>query len=92
MVHLKRIRIFGHLFPLHHFYRMSRVRFNFITALPTHPCPMNGQNNCMLHLLDAGQVAEFYGYPGDNHNISINFGSAMARSIAFFDAYVKGTE
>ncbi|TFG73658.1 MAG: alpha/beta fold hydrolase [Anaerolineales bacterium] len=43
-------------------------------------------------LEDAGKVAEFYGYPGDNHNLSINFGSAMARSIAFFDKYVKGTE
>jgi len=41
-------------------------------------------------LLEAGQVAEFYTYEGDNHNISNGFGSAMARSIAFFDTYVKG--
>jgi dienelactone hydrolase len=32
---------------------------------------------------------EFYTYPGDNHNISENFGVAMQRTLAFFDAYVK---
>ena len=32
---------------------------------------------------------EYYEYPGDNHNISNNFNTAMQRSIAFFDKYVK---
>lgn len=32
---------------------------------------------------------ELYEYPGDNHNISANFGTAMQRTIAFFDKYVK---
>ena len=32
----------------------------------------------------------FYTYPGDNHNISANFGVAMERTVAFFDEYVKG--
>ena len=36
-----------------------------------------------------GGVVEYFRYPGDNHNISANFGVAMARSIAFFDAYLK---
>jgi hypothetical protein len=26
--------------------------------------------------------------PGDNHNISANFGVAMPRTVAFFDKYV----
>ncbi|GIV78432.1 MAG: hypothetical protein KatS3mg050_2826 [Litorilinea sp.] len=41
-------------------------------------------------ILAAGGVVEFYSYPGDNHNLSVNFNTAMARSIAFFDTYVKG--
>jgi hypothetical protein len=27
----------------------------------------------------------------DNHNISISFGTAMQRSVEFFDQHVKGT-
>lgn len=38
-----------------------------------------------------GQLVELYVYEGDNHNISTNFGTAMARSIQFFDTYVKGS-
>jgi dipeptidyl aminopeptidase/acylaminoacyl peptidase len=39
-----------------------------------------------------GKPVELYTYAGDNHNISANFGTAMARSIQFFDRYVKGIE
>ena len=38
----------------------------------------------------AGKPVELYTYPGDNHNISKNFNTAMARSVAFMDKYVKG--
>ncbi len=38
-----------------------------------------------------GKPVELFTYKGDNHNISVNFGKAMARSIRFFDTYVKGT-
>jgi fermentation-respiration switch protein FrsA (DUF1100 family) len=38
----------------------------------------------------AGQPVELYIYDGDNHNLSINFSTAMQRSIEFFDEYVKG--
>ena len=37
-----------------------------------------------------GPSCELYTYPGDNHNISANFGIAMQRTVAFFDRYVKG--
>jgi len=37
-----------------------------------------------------GKPVELFTYQGDNHNISANFGRAMARSIRFFDTYVKG--
>lgn len=37
-----------------------------------------------------GGTSELYLYEGDNHNISSSFWTAMERSVAFFDAYVKG--
>jgi len=38
----------------------------------------------------AGKPVELFTYEGDNHNISANFWEAMARSMRFFDLYVKG--
>lgn len=37
----------------------------------------------------AGKPVEYYIYEGDNHNLSVNFNTAMQRSIAFFDAHLK---
>jgi uncharacterized protein len=37
----------------------------------------------------AGGVVELYTYPNDNHNISNYFTTAMNRTIAFFDLYLK---
>lgn len=54
--------------------------------------PYVWSENLYAALQEVGQVAEFYGYEGDNHNISNNFGTAMARSIAFFDTYLKAEE
>lgn len=54
--------------------------------------PYEWSEQLYADLQNVGKVTEFYGYPGDDHNLSINFGSAMARSIAFFDTYVKGIE
>lgn len=39
--------------------------------------------------LDAGMPIELITYPGDNHNISGNFGAAMSQSVAFFDRWLK---
>lgn len=36
-----------------------------------------------------GKPVELYTYENDNHNISNHFGTAMERSIQFFDTYVK---
>jgi dipeptidyl aminopeptidase/acylaminoacyl peptidase len=38
---------------------------------------------------DAGKPVEYFKYPGDNHNISNNLSTALQRSVAFFDKYVK---
>lgn len=40
----------------------------------------------------AGKEVELNLYEGDDHNLSGNFGTAMRRSVAFFDAWVKGGE
>jgi dipeptidyl aminopeptidase/acylaminoacyl peptidase len=40
----------------------------------------------------AGKSVELFVYEGDNHNISTSFRRAMARSIRFFDTYVKGID
>jgi dipeptidyl aminopeptidase/acylaminoacyl peptidase len=40
----------------------------------------------------AGKTVELFVYQRDNHNISANFGKAMARSVRFFDTYVKGID
>ena len=37
----------------------------------------------------AGKPVENYVYNGDNHNLSVNFSTAMTRSVAFFDRYLK---
>jgi dipeptidyl aminopeptidase/acylaminoacyl peptidase len=41
-------------------------------------------------LKSAGKESELFLYPGDDHDITGNFGTAMSRSVAFFDKYVKG--
>lgn len=37
----------------------------------------------------AGKPVELYLYDNDNHNISASFDTAMDRSVAFFDTYLK---
>ena len=36
-----------------------------------------------------GKHSELYLYDGDNHNIAVNFYTAMGRSLEFFDTHVK---
>lgn len=40
-------------------------------------------------LQEAQQPVELYTYPGDDHNLSKNLATALQRSVAFFDKYVK---
>ena len=40
-------------------------------------------------LQKAGKTSEVYIYPGDDHDITSNFGIAMQRSVEFFDRYLK---
>jgi dipeptidyl aminopeptidase/acylaminoacyl peptidase len=51
--------------------------------------PLFFSENLYARLQEAGMAAELHLYPNDNHNISNSFGTAMQRSIEFFDRYVK---
>jgi uncharacterized protein len=51
--------------------------------------PFEFSETLYRQLEEAGKPAELYTYKGDNHNLSVNFATAMARSIEFFDKYVK---
>ncbi len=51
--------------------------------------PLEFSEILFSQMLAADQYVEYYKYEGDNHNISNNFGTAMQRSIEFFDRFVK---
>jgi dipeptidyl aminopeptidase/acylaminoacyl peptidase len=51
--------------------------------------PVSFSENLFTQMLQAGKYVELYKYPGDNHNISNNFNTAMQRSVDFFDRFVK---
>lgn len=38
---------------------------------------------------DAGKQVEMFSYEGDDHNLSYNLSTALKRSVAFFDQYLK---
>jgi dipeptidyl aminopeptidase/acylaminoacyl peptidase len=54
-----------------------------------HDVPWEFSEMLYNEMLAANQVAEFYKYEGDNHNISGYFSQAMQRTIEFFDRYLK---
>jgi dipeptidyl aminopeptidase/acylaminoacyl peptidase len=60
-------------------------------ATGDHSVPVEFSEKLYERLQEAGQPAELYIYQGDDHNISANFATAMERSVAFFDEYVKGS-
>ena len=47
------------------------------------------RGNLEKQMQEAGKTVEFYTYPGDYHNISSYFNSAMQRSVEFFNRYLK---
>jgi uncharacterized protein len=51
--------------------------------------PLEFSQTLYDQLVQAGQVTELYTYEGDNHNLSGFFSTAMARTIAFYDQYLK---
>jgi fermentation-respiration switch protein FrsA (DUF1100 family) len=53
--------------------------------------PVEYSEDLYARLQEIGWTSELYLYANDNHNISNSFGTAMQRSVQFFDQYVKGT-
>ncbi|MGH2371588.1 MAG: alpha/beta hydrolase family protein, partial [Chloroflexota bacterium] len=52
--------------------------------------PLRMSETLAQQIRDAGRSTELFVYRGDDHNLSLNLGQALARSVAFFDAHVKG--
>jgi len=52
--------------------------------------PLQFSQTLASDLQAAGKPVELYTYAGADHNISQGFSQAMARSVAFFDRYLKG--
>jgi len=52
--------------------------------------PLEFSETLFEQLQQSEKLAEFYTYPGDNHNLSMYFSLAMSRTIEFFDHYLKG--
>ena len=63
---------------LHHGLADSSVPFEFSEILHA-------------ELLAANQYAELYLYEGDDHDITYSFGTAIQRSVDFFDEHVKNS-
>lgn len=51
--------------------------------------PVEFSKTLAQQLQESGAVTELYTYVGDDHDITTSFGTAMQRSVAFFDKYVK---
>jgi fermentation-respiration switch protein FrsA (DUF1100 family) len=54
--------------------------------------PLEFSETLYYEMLAANKYVELYKYDGDNHNISNSFGTAMRRSIEFFDRFVKAEQ
>ncbi len=63
------------------------IQLHHGTADESVPAEFSAQLEAAIEAVD-GDV-EYYVYEGDNHNLSVNFGTAMARSIAFFDQHCE---
>jgi dipeptidyl aminopeptidase/acylaminoacyl peptidase len=51
--------------------------------------PVEWSQTLNTQLQAVGGAVEYYEYAGDNHNLSVNFNTAMTRSVAFFDRFLK---
>ena len=55
--------------------------------------PLAWSETLVAELQAVGNTSyEFYTYPDDNHNIVVSYGTAMQRTVDFFDLYVKGQQ
>jgi dipeptidyl aminopeptidase/acylaminoacyl peptidase len=51
--------------------------------------PLEFSESLYQAMQNAGKEVELFTYPGDDHNISQSFSTAMQRTVQFFDRYLK---
>jgi uncharacterized protein len=51
--------------------------------------PVEFSQTLYEQIVQAGKPVEYYEYPDDDHNLSVNFSLAMARTLEFFDRNLK---
>lgn len=51
--------------------------------------PVEFSDTLYTQIQEAGGTVEKYIYEGDDHNLATNLGTALTRSVEFFDRYVK---
>lgn len=54
--------------------------------------PVEFSQNLEKEVRAAKKTVQYYEYPGDDHDITTNFGTAIQRSVEFFDKYVKSSK
>ena len=73
-----------------HYLADIRIPVQLDASLHDNEVPAAWSEGLYQQLVAAGKTAVLYTYPGTDHNIlPPNYATAMARTIAFFDAYVK---
>lgn len=63
--------------------------FQIHVGLADNQVPPNFSKSLFDKLVSSEKSAEYYEYPGANHDINQSFNLAMKRTIAFFDKYLK---
>ena len=66
------------------------VQLHHGTADESVPVEFSETLNALIR--EIGKPVELYTYKDDNHNISNSFGTAMTRSVQFFDRWVKAAD
>jgi dipeptidyl aminopeptidase/acylaminoacyl peptidase len=54
--------------------------------------PVEFSETLQTQIEAVSKPVELFIYEGDNHNISVNFSTAIQQSVQFFDKYVKGND
>src|SRR6185503_6985603 len=54
--------------------------------------PIEFSETLQTQIEAVSKPVELFIYEGDNHNISVNFSTAIQQSVQFFDKYVKGND
>jgi fermentation-respiration switch protein FrsA (DUF1100 family) len=63
--------------------------FQLHTGLSDNQVPPSFSKELYNKLVDSKKTAEYYEYPGANHDINQSFSLAMKRTIEFFGKYLK---